>query len=299
MKKSYLLIAIIFLTFSLPYFANCTMQVPENSLNKSKNTETVTFVFPQWPPNDEVAQQYPVLKHWFVQVEGAEISKEFYTSENNITLNIAKNIPCSVTASPITYIPAPETENKVTTTSNTSSFFKPAGTIYPYYINSTATQNLTWEEGFTATLMQTIYKSRLETGISSEHIQNFQKSFNWKKCNDYILSKTQDLAKGFFNPWQIDRQNLLENLCYANFSATYLTPKNVIQIPLEDLTLSDCNSILSSYIPENQNIWNNKVLTIQKNKTEVYMCNQIYQAQINCSSAKKVSVAFTYLPIFY
>jgi len=278
MKHSYLLIAIIFLTLVAGGFLFPACQLAVSP------TEEVTFILPQWPPQSELKIQYPVLSKWLVQVEGPDISQEFFTDETKLEITLPKNIPCSITAAPIT---------------NTTSFFYPAGTIYPYEITTELEQKLTWENGYVATLMQSIYKSPIETGITSEHIQNFQKSFNWKKCQDYIQKQINSEGEKFYNPWQINTQALLENLCYASFSTTYLTPKNIYTVSLDTAGLLQCKSVLSRYIPENQNIIENKVLTLQKNKMELFMCEEKYCAQITCSSSKKVSVAYTYLPILY
>lgn len=281
---------------------------------EARITEQILVSLPSWPP--EGSLEYPELITWKIQIDSPFVSSEFCTTENSFIYETEKNIPFSVIATPITKTKNPESESYYQ-----SSFFYPAGAIYPYYTQKTfsnifsgfskETLQLDWESGFTAAIFQKICKSRLETGITKEHIQDFLVSFNWEKFKNEIYSKTKQSAANFenikqesslyikfYNPWQINTENLLTNLCYANFSISNLEPKNTINLQLN--TISNLSEpVLSPYIPENYIIQNHNQITVLKNQPQIFMYGNIYALQITPASSKKVSVDVFYLPILY
>ncbi len=259
--------------------------------SSSAPTEDLLIQLPQFPQTPS----YPRLSRWLIQIESQNLSQSYSTTEQSFYLSLPKNQPAAITATPITFIGQ---------TSEETVFFKPAGTIYPYEWNL-GTLALTWECGFAASLMNSIFQSRKETEFSDEYINNFAASFNWKKLQSTILQKTEKIEPDvFYNPWQLDRTLILENLSNGIFSADYLKTKYIISLELADLAIPETSIIISSYIPENQRIEKSGILSVRKNTEEFFILKnqkspsqKAYALKLICSSTKKVSLQVINLPI--
>ncbi len=325
MKKYYLhAILFIFMFFVMILASSCN--------SDSFFNEKITVELPQWNVKPEIqgsvtkrnqvsdyqssvlcASQVsfpalPPLSRWLIQIQSGEILETFFTTESRFCISVPKNQPLSITAEPLTKIKSNDgCENKET------CFFYPAGAIYPYdFENKTQKLELTWQKGCTARLMQNILQERLETKISDEKINDFLKSFNWKKLQETISQKIESNLENlnsdsentkFYNPWQIDFQNLLENLCNGKFSSSYLEAKNVISLDIDsdffaNTGLNESGKLLSPYIPENFIMQNFNKISMQKNVTKILNYENSYAVQITISQSKKMSVALTYMPIF-
>ena len=247
----------------------------------------------------------PQLSRWLIQIQSGEILETFFTTEGQFCISVPKNQPLSITATPLTKIKSDDGNLE-------TCFFYPAGAIYPYdFENKTQKIELTWQKGCTASLMQNILQG-LESEISGEKINDFLKSFNWKKLQETLSQKIESNLENlnsdagntkFYNPWQIDFQNLLENLCNGKFSSSYLEAKNVISLSIDseffkNAGLSECAKLWSPYIPENFVMRKFNQISVQKNITKILNYENSYAVQITISQSKKMSVALTYMPIF-
>ena len=248
----------------------------------------------------------PQLSRWLIQIQSGEILETFFTTEDRFCISVPKNQPLSITATPLTKIKSDDGNLE-------TCFFYPAGAIYPYdFENKSQKIELTWQKGCTASLMQNILQGRLESEISGEKINDFLKSFNWKKLQETLSQKIESNLENlnsdaentkFYNPWQIDFQNLLENLCNGKFSSSYLEAKNVIRLSIdseffENAGLPQCAKLWSPYIPENFVMRKFNQISVQKNITKILNYENSYAVQITISQSKKMSVALTYMPIF-
>lgn len=261
----------IILLFSTGFLAACSY----TSGTDSGSFATETFSFPAWPPSDDLSNVYPDLKGWKVEIHSANYHSyvKYGNSIKVIQLQVRKNQPLSITAIPITQ-------------KNDSEFvfFKPAGVVYPYSSNG-----LSWEGGYSAFLMQRCFKSRLETQKSSEEISDFIAGFNWKKLNESILEKDE-------NPWFWDDSLILTNISYKNFKSTYMNATGLCEIEVS--VFGGRNKILSSYIPENQKIYDKGIFKIPKNADILFYCNDGLGLLVNYESVKKYSAQKIYMPIF-
>jgi len=296
----------IALFFVFSFFTGCSFvseKLEENSC------ENILFLLPEWPEDE-----FPALSRWLVEIESQTISQKFYTNESKISLTVRENQPLCIVATPVTLIKNSEKETQ---------FFYPAGNIYPFFWEEPSDQmdnnldgkiSLTWNGRFTASVMKSIFKSRLETGVTAQHINDFIDSFNWQKIQESIenqiiaginsyrkkddSSETETAQKPqFYNPWLIDKEVLLENLSNAIFNTTYLNVKNILSVPLENLKLENVSSLYVPFVPENMILQENQIVTVQKNKTSSLMANETFSIQVKCSSIKNVSVQTLYLPI--
>lgn len=298
-------IAVFLLTAVLFTLVNCSQT------SNVYGTEEVIIQLPQFPDvsTSNSENTYPRLSRWLIQIEAQNISESYYVGPTwplQFSLELPINQPAAITATPVTLI---------NDTNFETAFFKPAGTIYPYNWDNGLLQ-MTWENGFTASIMQSIFRSSLETEISRYDINNFISCINWKKFSNTILDYTQksketfikkdETSPKFYNPWQLDRELLLENLTNRIFSSDYLKTKYIISVEQSSLNLPENTICLSSYIPENQIIDEYKSLSLKKNVPQNFMLieNQKnettqneYNLQLICTSAKKVSLEVLYLPI--
>lgn len=265
--------------------------------------EEITFYLPEF--STEISSLCKTeFSHWQIKIQNSE--KVFFkeTAENKITIKTKKNEPLSVLAFPI---------NKLSD-GNLCQFFKPCGTIYPYDFNyDNSSQTLTWENGFCASIINHLFESQKESDFSSSQINEFIKSFNWQKMMQTLLEKiaensheienfqsnsqSNSQSQKFFNPWQIDISNLLENLSTKNFSSSLIKTSYIFTFSKEDLGFSLDDEVLSSYVPENAFINECSILSFKKNNPTLFLCNNFYGTLITATSAKKTSVQWIYMPI--
>lgn len=251
--------------------------------------EQVVFSFPH---DCFYAENYPDLLKWLVEIESAEISEKLETTDSHLCITVRKNEPLCIKATPIT------TYDNI----SENCFFKPAGTVYPYGSNK-----LSWEQGFTAEIMEILFRSRNETGLSVKKVNKFIGSFNWKKMiesiDDKIKKSEENILnaekegenhKTFYNPWQINESYLLENLSYRQFSAYCLNTKSVYTI---DRSVFEGDFLLSSFVPENEIIKKYGFCTVKKEVRTSFICSKNKTAHVTYSSAKNISVSYLDLPI--
>lgn len=273
--------------------------------------EKIDFTLPSWPSD------YPPLSRWQITLLAADFEKEFYlpAEAKNFSLELKRNEPVCLTASPLTLLSdrqAVSSGNSANSRPETN-FFKPAGSIYPYsaggnVYSGNAECPLTWEEGFTAAVMQKIIRSSRKDGNSSQKIKSFLMEFNWKKMNEKIQKNISDSIMSFenpdekskakfYNPWQIDSSTLLDNLSFAVFESKYLNTIYIFTISKESAKIPAEAQIFSSFIPENQILQKYGFLTLKKKTPQSYLLDNTYAISLIATSAKNVSAALTYMPI--
>lgn len=267
---------LLFTIFSLGLMS-CAEQV------HFKTEEEITVILPEWPPLESSNQTYPPLYKWIIKVDG----KQVQTDENQFPLRVAKNLPSSITATPITLGP----QNSPVT------FYKPAGAVYPYVCNNNV--ELTWQNGYAATIFEQLYTNAEKCGYSPQAARKYAARYNWKKLSETVETKIQkciaDREQPFYNPWLLDTQTVLEGIAYNSFSAAKLnlTSSNVFLYQLENGI-----ELHSSFIPENEFIAENKAVTIKKNGFNFFSLSQTYGIIISGNSAKNVLLEYIYLPIY-
>lgn len=249
--------------------------------------ESVTIKLPAWN-----IQDFSLCK-WKIEIQSSYYKDKFYisTNMNSFTISITKNAPLSITATPVIKL---NDSNKFT------YFFKPAGIIYPFsddYDSNFIQMN--WEEGFSAFIMQQLFKS---TDKSNETLK-FIHSFNWKRFNETIKTQIQESLNNednnFFNPWLIDYESIIDNLCSRKFSINLIKNKNCLCININELNLPITTQnlkIYSSFLPENDFIQQNNKLTISSIKINLFATEK------NClliqySNLKKISSQEVLMPI--
>lgn len=269
---------------------------------ESSSTETFRIELPDWPPEDNFNEFYPSLKKWIITIRTQNFSYKFSTSKNHFFLKVAKNITTSICAYPITNLK----------NSKPCAYFFPAGGIYPYFWEHSENSQfgnlkLSWESGFASEIIQNLYNSNVETGVTEKHINDFMQSFNWKKFQETINKRISSgidtfenpqITSKFYNPWQIERQSLLENLSCAAFNTNLLNTKNILQVETKVLKLPENTQILCPFVPENQILAKYNSISFVKNQQSILLCDNEYGALISCSSAKKVLHQIIYMPIF-
>ena len=293
------LLLVVGLSFGSFLFWSCSID------NKLDTFETISINLPEWPPS--ISQDnYPELSKWIIKIRGENVDEKMEVPLqdcNQIILKAEKNKPLCITATPITL-------NK---NNQEVSFFKCAGVVYPQNFEKDDKKGklqLTWENGFSAYLMELLYNSASENGHKEKEIQDYIASFNWKKLQQYVRGQissyeenlSSDSELQFYNPWLLDLQTVLEKIAARNFTATALNLKSTFQISVEEKLDSEiateAEPILSSFVPENQIIQKYGTITIAKNKAAVFSADNLYGVIFTGSSAKNVSIEYVFLPIF-
>lgn len=254
--------------------------------------EEITFYLPDF---SSILNEFSDLEFAFWQIQYQNSEGKFHekTCDNKIIIKTNKNEPLSVLAFPIIVLPD----------KTFSQFFKPCGTIYPYDYDDFS-QNLTWENGFCANLINMLFDSSAESNLSTSQINDFIKTFNWKKLMQSISKTTSQnyeeilssSSNKFYNPWQIDISKLLENLSTKKFTSSLLKTNSIYSFSKEDFNFSENDIILSSYVPENIILKEKSIFTLKKDFPSLFLFNNFYGTLITASSSKNISVQWTYMP---
>ena len=257
--------------------------------------DDVRFILPKWPPEYGDQSLYPELTGWLITTK--ELGNQLVNPDvQEIEFSVRKNSPFYLMAQTVTQSSQGE-----------STFFHCAGGLYPYCYEkdgkSVAKQegfvNVTWEQGFCAYIMDSMFLSANSFYGSGEYeksaYENYLASFNWKKLVTTIQSKTsiatEEAPEVFYNPWHTDLSAIKQGIAYKNFSANLLNQKNCFSLVLEN------NKVLSSYIPENEIIHNSLQVSFKKDEENYFSVNNQYQMIIRGSSAKNLSTDYIFLPI--
>lgn len=279
------------------------------------DSEQVYFELPMWPPivyktdaeNEaeveseaetetsnplQISSPYPELSRWQITVTCGEFQEQFFATETLFAFTIKKNEPFCVSAKPIT----------LTTDGQETSFFMPCGAIYPYDWNTENPIQLTWEGGFESYIFETLFNSKKETGVTTKHMIQFLKSFNWQKFGNSLREKQTDAESksenNFYNPWLLDTYQLMDNLSYGTFKASFLNMKNITSLSISKLEPYSQENLLCQYIPENKNLWKTGQIYVKKGRLQYFSCNTDFAVIILYSSSKKMSLDYVFMPIF-
>ncbi|MCR5188191.1 MAG: hypothetical protein K6C97_04585 [Treponema sp.] len=255
-------------------------------------TEEVNLQLPQWPPQAE-AELYPNLYKWKIEINRTGQITSFYQTEGTLKVSFLKNQPASITARPITLLDDGEK----------TSYFHPAGFLYPSNYNPQGQNSLSWEAGYIAELMHKIISSQQETGISDSRLLKFLFSFNWKKAQESINSKIEksktEEAQVFYNPWLLDTSKLLDNLCYGSFKGSLLNISGTYSYSLETLFPNQEFFPLSAFIPENSSLRQKNQISLKKEKAQLLADGHKRAVIFTPYSAKNLSRVYTYMPIYF
>ena len=272
-----------------------------------REEDYVHFILPAWPPEYGEQSLYPELTGWLITTN--EVRNQLVeASVQEIELTVNKNKPFYVIAQPVTKVAQSQAyEQSQLASQAQNTFFHCAGGIYPYcYERSgkTGTVNVTWEQGFSAYLMDSMFLVAANFYAQNESqksaYETYITSFNWKKLVNTIQSKTSIISdveaqEVFYNPWHTDLPAIKQGIAYKNFSATLLNQKNCFSVVLEGYGLN--KGVLSSYIPENEMIHNFSRFSLKKDEDNYFSVNNQYQMIIRGSSAKNLSIEYIFLPI--
>ena len=277
------------LFYCLYLFILLALSACSHNLNEAAEEE-LTITLPQWPPEDDLKEEYPKLSRWQLTVTCSDYQDSFFSTEEQIKICVKKNRPLCLTASPITLL----------SDGNENSYFMPAGFIYPARGHSKS-DTASWEEGFLAHIMKQLFTEGYNEGLSSIEIESLISSFNWKKAQETIDKKITSENQIFYNPWLLAQRPFLEGIANHSFKSTLLnlTGSSVLDLQtLTDASGSDSLQLLSSFIPENKQLQEKKEFTVMKNTPILIADAKKYGLFINYKSSKNISLELILLPIY-
>ena len=261
------------------FFCCCTL-APDISAE-----ERICISLPEWPPEDSLSDYYPELSRWCICITASETQKAFYTSASQISITVKKNRPLCICAHPITRL----------YNGSECSYFKPAGYIYPASYNQKAKNCATWEQGYLADVMKTLFCEGLEEGLSPVEIEYLISTFNWKKAQATIERKIHTDSKLFYNPWLVPKKNVIEGITSQAFKASFLNATGSTVLETSSLPQT---VLLSTFIPENKVLPLKNQFTIIKNTPFFTGDSKKYGIFVLYKSSKNISLEFIYLPIY-
>ena len=247
----------------------------------------ITLELPVWPPSENGSGSllYPELVNWIVEVHTASFTGKYECARGEkICLKVLKNETLSVTATPVC----------LDAKGRKVCFFKCAGLILPYYKFSESS-TLLWFNGFSAHLMQSLFRNGKQLGYDSDELRNYISRFNWNKLEASIDSNLKKCLEdqGFYNPWLLDQTEVLNGIAYGSFKANLLNMKNVLKVDT-----GQNNEILSSYVPENENIKKNAQILIKKSEVNVFSDYNLNGIMIKGDSVQKLTLEYISLPLY-
>ena len=258
---------------------------------------SVCIKLPSWPPVDGgIGAAYPKLSFWIVEVHTPSFTGQYEcSSAESLTFEVLKNEPLCVTATPVCF----NSDGKKVL------FFKCAGTVYPFSVHNqfeNHNQNavygknnhfeLTWKNGFTAYLVQSLFRNGKKLSYTAFELRDYISRFNWDKLINYIEEKQSD-ENHFYNPWLCDLKEVLNGIAFGSFKANLLNMKNVFTIDA-----GENNEILSSYVPENKNIQKKSEILIKKSEVNVFSDYNLNGIIIKGDSVQGLAIEYISLPLY-
>lgn len=243
------------------------------------NSDKVILNLPSWPPAPLISPQntIPELSGWKIRIRTKSRTEIFYISKNEKIppVTIERNSPFSVTAQPVLISPEGEF----------FTFFMPSGSVYPalaeFSDKGKISLNLSFEDGFTAKVMEQVTESLGEKNIN----------FNWKKFSDIVKTKSQ----GSYNPWLADFQFIVNKILSQSFTATSLNMKNTSSQSIRSFVPEETD-IFSAYIPENTAVIENDCILINCLNENSFLFQNNRLLSIDYRYSKNPSVRILFLP---
>ena len=283
---------IIIITGLCTFFCCCSLNSESADIAPE---EDLVITLPQWPPQDSLKDQYPLLSRWKIQISCADYQQVFYTRDSQIKIKAKKNRPLCLTASPITLL----------YDNNECSYFKPAGYLYPCNSNISPDSSFTasWEQGYLAQIMQMLFSEGVKNGLSPLENEYMISTFNWEKAETTIENKINSDTQLFYNPWLIPHKGVIEGITSHTFKSSQLNLSASTAVETKmlfpDSQIPDKTLLLlSSFIPENKGLEEKKQFTLLKNTPILIGDANKYGIFINLKSSKNISLELIYLPIY-
>jgi hypothetical protein len=270
--------AAVFLVFTI--FCSCSA-VP----GLTPQTKAVTFALPPWPPEDNVS--YPPVSCWDVSYCAGSLTGTLRLSaqnegESSFTLELPENVPCAVTAQPVTLHG-----------STGSAFFRPAGCVYP------AGSSITWEGGFPASICAQLYCTSENT---PEDTALYLSKFNWAKFSS-VLAEKAAADRQEWNPWMLDRSAICSAVADRSFSSVLLTMKNCFSMETGLLTVispeTDTEPLfIPRYVPLYRELRESETIVVKSGALNCYLFTMQQIAVITGSTRDDATLEITAVPLY-
>ena len=284
-RKRFVIFNLLLILFTPLFLSSC---------NLFEQTESINLLLPAWPPT-KVSASYPKLSGWLISFIGNNVSESFTLppETSSFQLDVNKNDFTAILAEPVTFSENSDYE---------ILFFKPAGGIYPA-LCSDSDLILSWEGGYSAHLVEILYKSCRDNSDSLEKTHSFLSKFNWFRFNEKILEKSCS-ENDFFNPWMLNTETILQSITSGDFNAGKLnkTPLLIISSFQSQEFLNVLSNdflpenAMSPYIPETEKIQKLKSIPVYNSKENRYAFTNDILLIINVNESKKLSASSVFLP---
>lgn len=272
---------------------SCT-EFESPSENGKIKGQKITFTLPKYElPEMNEAQEneafLPEISRWKIEVRSASYFGVSYAEEDRtagngtasnreVNLFIPDEMIVSVKATPILKsrapsIPREETSNQQQKEEADFSFFKPAGTIFPYG------EELTFLQGFSAELLSEFFVHSKIEGNSADCTERYASCFNWKKLMTEMerLSRESEESDSFYNPWLLDKSEILREFESGNFSVSYLKMKKLHSFSRDDKAFEKLPSdefLISTYFPENRHLFSEGKFWASLKQEKIFLLGQ-------------------------
>lgn len=274
--------------------------------------EEIIALLPEWSCDGDSQSRYPPLSRWEISIYSCDEEKIVYTNGNYVKLTVNKDENVSVLAKPVTLACGRDSFYE-------TDFFYPAGAIYPYSKNEDGTMNIKWEHGYAAECLKKLFNGGKENSLSHDCVENFVRTFNWKKLmvsiEEKIHESLADENCAVYNPWLLDSQMVLSKLSERTFYASYLNLKGWEDFDLTvDSVFDSCffdaenewqlneNSLFSKFVLENECLCEKKKIKVKKGTSNylAYANSLCFVLSLDSDgSEKKLLKDTVLLPIYF
>lgn len=179
--------------------------------------ETVEIHLPAYP-----VETHPPLAGWkLAYLQGGQQKTEILSASTaSVHLSLDKNQPTAVLFYPLTQLQ-----------SQSTSFFRPAGCIYPY------NREASWPEGFTAEILFQLAKSMSLEELTASPVSRF----NWPRLTqqaDKLAQKAMD-KDTVFSPWFLQAGLLKDAILQGTASTSSIRQHSASRISLEEIAMEE------------------------------------------------------------
>ncbi len=248
----------------------------------------VSIQLPAWPPTEDPDTCYPDLSGWQLFFCGKSGDETIFipygpSGTPEIKRKVSKADLISILARPVTLSKDESFE---------TLFFMPCGAVFPADCEKRDQKDqifLTWEKGFTASLISAIY-STAEKPEDRENYGNFMLKFNWIRFSEEIKNKSDDSS--FYNPWFLDFPVTANSISSGKFTVLKIKSPDYDQFPPAE----EGFCALSPYIPENEKIYASRTLPVYKKTDNYFFLPQDKLLIINSGNGKNFSETTVFMP---
>jgi hypothetical protein len=234
--------------------------------------ETVSFTLPSWPPDSDA--EYPPLAWWEAEYSAGGKPEIFRISADRsgktAEVEVPKGRTCALLVQPVT-----------DHSGITSSFFYPAGAVYP------CTPELSWRNGFTASVFLSLCTAENAAGTDEAQTSSYLSRFNWNRLSSSLPG----------NPWLLDRTAVCRAIASHDFSSSLLSVSHCLKLPAAQFGYT-AGAMMPQYIPSYESQRRTEELDVRSGSPSCYLVTMQKIAVITAADGDNATLEISAVPLY-